>query len=135
MGLDFHKKGHSEMSTSSSGTPSSNDLLASLAIKSIPYLLVIIIGGGGYYLSRIDSRIASLESLFSGTQRSIGELDALLKKYPDLEKTISQTREDIAGLKSSQEYVQTKIKDNHYDLKQQLNNIQNQIHTIPGVKR
>jgi hypothetical protein len=89
----------------------------------------------GYYLARIDSRIASLESLFSGTQRSIGELDALLRKYPDLEKTISQPREDIAGLKSSQKYVQMQIKDNHYDIKQQLNNIQNQIHTIPGVKR
>jgi hypothetical protein len=65
------------MSTSSSGTPSSNDPLAALAIKSIPYLLAIIIAGGGYYLARIDSRIASLESLFFGTQRSIGELDAL----------------------------------------------------------
>jgi hypothetical protein len=122
------------MPPSSSGTPSSNDPLAALAIKSIPYLLAIIIAGGGYYLARIDSRIASLESLFSGTQRSIGELDALLKKYPDLEKTISQTREDIAGLKSSQEYIQTQVKDNHYDLKQQLNNIQHQIHTIPGIK-
>lgn len=116
------------MSTSSSGTPSSNDPLAALAIKSIPYLLAIIIAGGGYYLARIDSRIASLESLFFGTQRSIGELDALLKKYPDLEKTISQTREDIAGLKSSQEHIQTQIKDDHYDLKQQLNSIQFQVH-------
>jgi hypothetical protein len=116
------------MSTSNSGTPSSNDLLSALAIKAIPYLLMIIIAGGGYYLTRIDSRIAAIESLFSGTQRSLGELDALLKKYPDLEKTIYQTREDIAGLRSSQENIQTQIKENHYDIKQQLNNMQNQIH-------
>ncbi len=130
----FPQKGHSECLRQVSGTPSSNDPLVALAIKSIPYLLAIIIAGGGYYLARIDSRIASLESLFFGTQRSIGELDALLKKYPDLEKTISQTREDIAGLKSSQEYIRAEVKDNHYDIKQQLNNIQNQIHTIPGIK-
>jgi hypothetical protein len=113
-----------------------NDALSALAIKSIPILLGIIIAGGGYYLARIDSRITSLENLFLGTQRSLGELDVLLKQYPDLEKTIYQTREDVAGLKAGQAQIQTQIKDNHSDLKEQLNSMEYQMHQIiPAIKK
>jgi hypothetical protein len=97
------------------------------------YVLVNIVYGG------IDARLKSLEDHFQSAIVASANVKQLLETSPTLQHDITETNKTVFELKGSMEALKTvpqqiqTLQQDFGKLQIQTNNIQKQIHTIPGV--
>jgi hypothetical protein len=122
--------------------PARNDPLAGLATKSVPFLLGILIAMGAYFFVQIDNRVKSLETKYDDAQKSAGRVEYLLAKSPNLEREVHEmhaiiisTLPDIQKTGNDTHDRVIRLEERAQDLKDQLSNVQNQVHKIPGVPK
>jgi len=88
----------------------------------------------------IDARLKSLEDHFQSSIVASANVKQLLETSPTLQHDITETNKTVFELKGGMESLKTvpqqiqALQQDFGKLQIQTNNIQNQIHTIPGVK-
>jgi hypothetical protein len=100
--------------------------------------IIITMIGGGYF--GLNARINRLEDHFQTAMAADVEIKDLLKNSPHLiqdingiNKTVLELKGSMEALKTMPQQIQT-LQQGADKLQIQTNNIQKQIHTIPGVQ-
>ncbi|WGJ15326.1 hypothetical protein QEV83_03305 [Methylocapsa sp. D3K7] len=112
---------------------------------------------GAVYMG-IDSRLKSLETSYQSADRSAGRVEDWLAKspkleeqvteirakvgsLPELQKTVATTHDDIIRLQDSMKLFEPlpaliqAIQSDEQRIRIQLDNVQKQVHSIPGVPK
>jgi peptidoglycan hydrolase CwlO-like protein len=93
------------------------------------YVLVSVISTG------INDRLNSLEDHFQAAIVASGDVKRLLETAPTLQHDITETHDAVIKLQGSMEMLNQKIGSNQEKTTIQLENIQKQIHAMPGVPK
>ena len=109
-----------------------------LAIIGI--LVAVIFVGMNGHLKSIDGHLKSLDDKFQAIDRSNVKVEELSTKVTKLDEQI-KIRVNVSGLPTMQKTIDdthdavTRLQDGQAQIKEQLNNMQNQISQIPGMHK
>jgi uncharacterized phage infection (PIP) family protein YhgE len=104
-------------------------------------LVAVIFVGMNDHLKSIDDHLKSLDDKFHAADRSNVKVEELFAKVPKLDEQINEIRVNVSGLPAMQKTIDdthdavTRLQDGQAQIKEQLNNTQNQINQIPGMHK
>ena len=104
-------------------------------------LVAVIFVGMNGHLKSIDDHLKSLDDKFQAADRSNVKVEELFAKVPKLDEQINEIRVNVSGLPAMQKIIDdthdavTRLQDGQAQIKEQLNNTQNQINQIPGMHK
>ena len=89
----------------------------------------------------MNDHLKSLDDKFQATDRSNVNVEELFAKVPKLDEQINEIRVNVSGLPAMQKTIDdthdavTRLQDGQAQIKEQLNNTQNQMNQIPGMHK
>jgi uncharacterized phage infection (PIP) family protein YhgE len=103
-------------------------------------LVAVIFVGMNGHLKSIDDHLKSLDDKFQAADSNV-KVEELFAKVPKLDEQINEIRGNVSGLPAMQKTIDdthdavTRLQDGQAQIKEQLNNTQNQINQIPGMHK
>jgi uncharacterized phage infection (PIP) family protein YhgE len=104
-------------------------------------LVAVIFVGMNGHLKSIDDHLKLLDDKFQAAERSNVKVEELFAKVPKLDEQINEIRVNFSPLPAMQKTIDdthdavTRLQDGQAQIKEQLNNTQNQINQIPGMHK
>ena len=107
-----------------------------ISVATILWTLVSVVYGGiKDDMKNTNDRIVALDSSYREAVTSGLKVQDLIAKSPTLEKTISETHDAVNKIQGGLEMLNQKVDANEERNRIHLDNIQKQIHSIPGVTK
>jgi hypothetical protein len=97
-------------------------------------LVSLVYGGLKDEIKDTKESIKTLSDSYREAVTSGIKVQDLIAKSPTLEKAIGETHDAVIKIQDGMEMLNQKVDANQQQTKIQLDNIQKQVHTIPGVK-
>jgi uncharacterized protein YoxC len=93
------------------------------------------------HLKSLDDHLKSLDDKFQAADRSNVKVEELFAKVSKLDEQINEIRGNVSGLLAMQKTIDdthdavTRLQDGQAQIKEQLDNTQNQLNQIPGMHK